>query len=166
LYATSGSSDQNGIKTDASAFRRCAKAGYWNAVRKGFAGCDNPAIQSVASASNENWIEESAYRQKDSDNVTSSAARRRSGQLQNKPACATILPTLTAYRIPLPPGIGRTPKLRHDAGKACTYFDPTLAGPMLVKTLCTNENVLGIGQRSNMKTNMKRNPSAMLVLSF
>ena len=27
----------------------------------------NPAIQSVASASKENWIEESAYRQKDSD---------------------------------------------------------------------------------------------------
>jgi hypothetical protein len=30
------------------------------------AGCDNPAVQSVGSASNENWIEESAYRQKDS----------------------------------------------------------------------------------------------------
>jgi hypothetical protein len=96
LYATSGSSGQNGIKADASAFGHTSKAGYWNAVREGFAGCDNPAVQSVASASNENWIEESAYRQKDSDSIKSCAARRRTGQLQNKPACATILPTHTA----------------------------------------------------------------------
>jgi hypothetical protein len=77
LYATSRSSDQNGIKTDASAFRRPSKAGYRNAVRKGLAGCDNPAIQSVAPASNENWIEESAYRQKDSDNIESLPPRLR-----------------------------------------------------------------------------------------
>jgi hypothetical protein len=40
------------------------KDGIPNVVRQGSAECDNPAIQSVASASNENWIEESAFRQK------------------------------------------------------------------------------------------------------
>jgi hypothetical protein len=59
---------QNGIKIGASAFRDASKRGYYDAVREEFAGCDNPTIQSVASASNENWIEESAYRQKDRDN--------------------------------------------------------------------------------------------------
>jgi hypothetical protein len=44
----------------------------WNddLVREGFAECDNSAIQSMASVSNENWIEESAYRQKDRDNIS------------------------------------------------------------------------------------------------
>ena len=69
LYATSGSSGQNGIKTGASSFRQSSKGAYYDAVREGFAECDNPAIQSVASVSNENWIEESAYRQKDRDNI-------------------------------------------------------------------------------------------------
>ena len=79
LYATSGSSGQNGIKTDTSAFRHTSR-GYYDVVREGATGCDNTAIQSVASASNENWIEESVYRQKDRDNITSCAARRRTGQ--------------------------------------------------------------------------------------
>ena len=69
LYATSGSSGQNGIKTNASAFRHLSNGWNDDAVRQGFAECDNPAIQSVASVSNENWIEESAYRQKDRDNI-------------------------------------------------------------------------------------------------
>ena len=63
------SSGQNGIKIDASAFGHPSKAGYWNALRKGSAECDNSAIQSVAPASNENWIEESAYRQKVRDKI-------------------------------------------------------------------------------------------------
>ena len=70
LYATSGSSGQNGIKTNASAFRHLSNGWNDDAVRQGFAECDNPAIQSVASVSNENWIEESAYRQKDRDNIS------------------------------------------------------------------------------------------------
>jgi len=69
LYATSGSSGQNGIKTNASAFRHLSNGWNDDAVRQGFAECDNPAIQRVASVSNENWIEESAYRQKDRDNI-------------------------------------------------------------------------------------------------
>ena len=77
MYATCGSSGQNGIKTDTSAFRHTFKGGYYDAVREGATGCDNTAIQRVAAASNENWIEESAHRQKDRDNITSCAAQRR-----------------------------------------------------------------------------------------
>ena len=57
------------IKTNASAFRHLSNGWNDDAVRQGFAECDNPAIQSVASVSNENCIEESAYRQKDRDNI-------------------------------------------------------------------------------------------------
>ena len=70
LYATSGSSGQNGIKTKASAFRHPSKGWTDDLVREGFAECDNSAIQSMASVWNENWIEESAYRQKDRDNMS------------------------------------------------------------------------------------------------
>ena len=58
----------------------------WNddAVRQGFAECDNPAIQSVASVSNENWIEESAYRQKDRDNIS----LRDRGRIHLRPSVA------------------------------------------------------------------------------
>jgi len=70
LYATSGSSGQNGIKTGASSFRQSSKGASYDALREGFAECDNPAIQSVASASNENWIKEAADRQKDRDNIS------------------------------------------------------------------------------------------------
>jgi hypothetical protein len=47
LYATSGSSGQNGIKTDASAFRHPSKGWNDDLVREGFAECDNPAIQNI-----------------------------------------------------------------------------------------------------------------------
>ena len=59
LYTTSGSSGQNGIKTDASAFRHPSKGWNDDLVREGFAECDNSAIQGMASVSNENWIDES-----------------------------------------------------------------------------------------------------------
>ena len=80
--------------------RRSSKARY-GAVRRGFAGCDNPTIQSVAPASSENWIEVSPYRQKDRDNHNNRAARRRTGQL---PTCATILPTGTTTRYSIAAG--------------------------------------------------------------
>ena len=64
MYATCGSSGQNGIKTDTSAFRHTFKGGYYDAVREGATGCDNTAIQRVAAASNENWTKESADWQK------------------------------------------------------------------------------------------------------
>src|ERR1700732_3859028 len=71
---------------DALAFRPSCKAGYWNAVRKGFAGCDNPAIQSVAPASIENWIEESPYRQKDRDNMRCCSSAYLVSYRANRPA--------------------------------------------------------------------------------
>jgi hypothetical protein len=43
LYATSGSSGQNGIKTNASAFRHLSKGWNDDLVREG----DNPAIQNI-----------------------------------------------------------------------------------------------------------------------
>ena len=69
-YATSESSGQNGLKTNASAFSHLSKGWNDDDVRQGFAECDDPAIQSVASDSNQNRIEESADRQKDRDNIS------------------------------------------------------------------------------------------------
>jgi hypothetical protein len=69
LYATGRSSGQNGFKTNA---RHLSEGWNDDAVRRGFAKCDYPAIPSVASVSNEKWIEESAHRQKDRDNFAES----------------------------------------------------------------------------------------------
>ena len=69
LYATCRSSGQNGFKTNASPFRHLSKGWNGDAARREFAQCYYPAIPNVASVSNENCIEESAYRQKDHDNT-------------------------------------------------------------------------------------------------
>ena len=64
LYAPAGSFAQHGIKTRRKPFKQICQRRCKNAARQGFTKCDDPALQSVASASNENGDQESAHWQK------------------------------------------------------------------------------------------------------
>jgi uncharacterized NAD(P)/FAD-binding protein YdhS len=64
VYATSASFTQQGIDSCPKAFGKCYQRGYQDVARKGLTQRDNPAIQNVAAASNENWTKESADWQK------------------------------------------------------------------------------------------------------
>jgi hypothetical protein len=64
LYAPAGSFAEYGIKTRPKAFKRICQRWYKDVARQGFTQCDDPALQSVASASNENRAKESTHWQK------------------------------------------------------------------------------------------------------
>ena len=68
-YANSASFTQPGIDSCPKAFRQLWQRGSDEVARKGFTRCDDPAIQNVAAASNENWTKESADRQKSRDHL-------------------------------------------------------------------------------------------------
>ncbi len=66
-YANSASFPQPGIDSCPKAFGQRWQRASDEVARKGFTRCDDPAIQNVAAASNENWVKESADRQKSRD---------------------------------------------------------------------------------------------------
>lgn len=76
LYATCRSFAQYGTKPSLKALRAIYQRGYEDAARKGFTGCDHPAVQSVASSSNENWATEPADWQKGRNPMSLTRPRR------------------------------------------------------------------------------------------
>ena len=64
LYAPVGSFAQYRIKARRQAFKPICQRRCEDAARQGSTKCDDPAFQSVASASNENRAQESAHWQK------------------------------------------------------------------------------------------------------
>jgi hypothetical protein len=61
LYATSGFFAQYGIESHFKAFRQTVRQGG-DVARPGLTECDDPAVQGMGSASNENWPQESTDR--------------------------------------------------------------------------------------------------------